>query len=194
MHKRIGAKKLAYTALFVALIIVGGLVRFPVGVVPITLQTLFVLLAGGIGGVGVGVLSTLIYVILGLLGLPIFSAGGGFAYVLYPTFGYIVAFIFASAIAGVPAKKLWQRITFNLLGVLIIHLTGVIYFYAITNLHLDGQGILGVIPTGQAGASGNIWQIIVSCSLIFLPIDIISAVVSAIVSNKIKNIMQKNRG
>ena len=98
MSKRLAVKKLAYIALFTALIVVGGFVRIPVGTIPITLQTLFVLLGASLCGKTVGVLSAVVYLIIGLIGVPVFSAGGGIFYVLQPTFGYLLGFVLAGLI------------------------------------------------------------------------------------------------
>ena len=194
MSKRVGLKKLAYTALFTALIVAGGFVRFPIGAVPITLQTLFVLLAGSLCGKRVGALSSLIYVALGLIGIPVFSAGGGFAYVLYPTFGYLVGFIFGGLIAGIPKKGFIKRVVFNLLAVLVIHLIGVTYFYLTSNLYLQIADVMytyvGNIPN-HFGGEVSLWQAILTGSLIFLPIDILSAILSAFIANKVSPIINK---
>lgn len=177
MSKRLAVKKLAYIALFTALIVVGGFVRIPVGTIPITLQTLFVLLGASLCGKTVGVLSAVVYLIIGLIGVPIFSAGGGIFYVLQPTFGYLLGFVLAGLIAGVPKKGFWSRLGFNLLSIIVIHVVGVVYFYLISNLYLD-------ISLGLS-------QVILSGSIIFLPVDIISATLSAIIANKVYPIVNK---
>ncbi|MCB5624660.1 biotin transporter BioY, partial [Bifidobacterium animalis] len=58
-----------------------------------TLQFFFVLLAGILLGPKLGALAVLLYVVIGLLGLPIFAAGGGLAYIVRPSFGYLIGFI-----------------------------------------------------------------------------------------------------
>ena len=84
---------MALTALFAALISVGGRITIPIPYVPITLQTLFTVLAGLLLGSKLGAVSSALYVLMGLLGLPVFSAGAGPAYVFHPTFGYMIGFI-----------------------------------------------------------------------------------------------------
>lgn len=81
-------RSLVYCALFTALIAVGAFIKIPIPVVPFTLQYLFTMLAG----ILLGSLSVLAYMILGLIGLPIFSEGGGIGYVFKPSFGYIIGF------------------------------------------------------------------------------------------------------
>ena len=77
----------AYTGLFTTLIILGAFIKIPVPVIPFTLQFLFVSLAGLLLGAKYGGLSVFIYAALGLAGLPVFTAGGGITYVVFPTFG-----------------------------------------------------------------------------------------------------------
>jgi len=69
--------------------------------VPLTLQTLVVLVAGGLLGARLGALSQLEYILLGLLGLPVFTTGT----ILGPTGGYIIGFVFAAAIIGCCAER-----------------------------------------------------------------------------------------
>lgn len=81
-----------------------------IGPVPITGQTLGVMLVGGALGVRRGAAALTTYLLAGLAGAPIFAGGmGGPAYVLAPSFGFIVGFIAAAAIAGWAAERAWDR-------------------------------------------------------------------------------------
>lgn len=93
-------KRLILTALFTALIIVGSYIRFPMPPVPITLQTLFVLVAGFLGGSRMALFSIFIYLLLGFVGLPVYSGGGGIGYLLGPTGGFLVGLIPMALVAG----------------------------------------------------------------------------------------------
>jgi biotin transport system substrate-specific component len=76
-------------------------VPVPLSPVPMTLQPLAVLAAGGLLGAGLGASALALYLALGLLGLPVFAAGsGGLLHVLGPTGGYLLAFPVAAAVAG----------------------------------------------------------------------------------------------
>ena len=94
------ARKLVYTALLAALTAAGAFIRIPIGISVITLQFLFTAMAGVLLGPGGGALSQGVYVALGLVGLPIFTAGGGFGYVLQPSFGFLLGLIPAAAVIG----------------------------------------------------------------------------------------------
>lgn len=72
-------------ALFAALTAVGAFIRIPLGYSSITLQTFFTAMAGCVLGPWYGALSQLVYVALGLVGLPIFTQGGGIGYLMQPT-------------------------------------------------------------------------------------------------------------
>jgi biotin transport system substrate-specific component len=88
---------------FVMFTALGAFVRIPLpfSPVPITLQTLFVLLGGALLGSSLGVLAQLSYIFLGISGLPIFTgAGSGLLYLLGPTGGYLFGFIIAALFLG----------------------------------------------------------------------------------------------
>jgi biotin transport system substrate-specific component len=85
--------------LFAAAAAAAGRLAIPFVPVPVTLQTLVVLLSGALLGVHGGTAMAL-YLLLGLAGLPIFAGGGGPQYALSPTFGYLLAFPTAAATVG----------------------------------------------------------------------------------------------
>ena len=75
-------KKIVLCGLFVALMAIGAFIRIPIPMLPITLQTMFVLYAAVILGGRLGAVSVLVYVIMGLIGVPVFAEGGGIWYVM----------------------------------------------------------------------------------------------------------------
>ncbi|MGC3956019.1 MAG: biotin transporter BioY [Propionicimonas sp.] len=94
---------LALVAVFAALIAVFSLTPIPAGVigVPITLQTLAVALAGLVLGAWRGFLATLLYVVVGLAGLPVLAGGAaGLGVLAGPTAGYLLSFPLAAAVTG----------------------------------------------------------------------------------------------
>src|SRR5690606_41849153 len=98
---KISTKEMVLTSLFTALTAVGAFLSIPVGSVPITLQSLFVVLSGLLLGPKLGALSQLIYVLLGLSGVRIFAGfSGGPQTVFTPSFGFLIGFIFAAFIVG----------------------------------------------------------------------------------------------
>jgi len=121
-------KRVARIAVFVVLIILGGKIAVPIGYTPFTLQNFFVIAAGFFLGAKDGSLACLIYLVLGLIGLPIFSSGGGVHYVIAPTFGYIIGFYFGAYIAG---KMLYSFSTLSPVKAFICGATGTLAIYLI---------------------------------------------------------------
>jgi biotin transport system substrate-specific component len=111
--------------------------------VPITGQTFAVLLVGGALGFRRGIASTVLYVALGLIGLPVFSGGGhGIEVLLSGRGGYIVGFIVAAAIVGRLAELGWDRNLFGSIGAMIfgsaaIYAIGVPWLAFVTGQSLD---------------------------------------------------------
>ena len=88
MHR---TKSMILAALFAALTAVGAFLRIPTPVSSFTLQIMFTAMAGVLLGRKWGAVSQAVYVLLGLLGLPVFTNGGGLGVVLQPTFGFCLA-------------------------------------------------------------------------------------------------------
>ncbi|MFL2001510.1 biotin transporter BioY [Microbacterium sp. A1-JK] len=85
-------------------------VEVPLWPVPITGQTLGVIVVGAALGARRGALSLLSYLGLGLIGLPVFAGlSGGLASVAKPSFGFIIGFVFAAFVAGWFAERSWDR-------------------------------------------------------------------------------------
>ncbi|HEX6365956.1 MAG TPA: biotin transporter BioY [Agromyces sp.] len=169
---RSSARDLAQIAVFAALIAALTLPgAVPIGIgVPITLQTLGVMLAGAILGARKGALAVTAYVALGLAGLPILSGGtGGLGVLVGPTGGYLLGFILGAYVIGWLAERLTPRLKFWTLliatsvgGILAVYLVGIPWLAAVTGM-----------PIGAAIAAG---------SLPFLIGDAIKAIVAAVVA------------
>jgi biotin transport system substrate-specific component len=101
------ARRVMAVALFAIATAIGARISVPVPLspVPVTLQTLFVLLSGALLGARLGAASQLAYLGAGIAGLPVFAAGGGAAYLLGPTGGYLLAFPIAAFLAGVVTDR-----------------------------------------------------------------------------------------
>ena len=162
------ARKLVYTALFAALTAAGAFLKIPLGVSSITLQFLFTAMAGVLLGAGGGALSQAVYVALGLLGLPIFT-GGGFGYVLQPTFGFLLGLIPAAAVIGAMTRRSASPVRIALacvVGLAVLYAIGVPYMALILNGYM-GKGM---------SVSGLLW----AGMLPFLPGDAIKIVITAV--------------
>lgn len=129
-------KHLIYAALFAAVISVGAQIRIPIGPVPITFQVPMVLLAGFLLGPKIGSLSTLVYMLIGLVGVPVFAGSGGIGSLASPTFGFVIGYIPAAFAAGLGSgenKSLMKTAGFGMLALLIIYIFGFLYFVFIMN-------------------------------------------------------------
>ncbi len=171
------SRKLLLVSLFSALIIVGAFIRFPLPPVPITLQTFFVLLAGLLLGGSLATASVTTYLFLGLVGLPVFTSGGGFAALLGPTGGFLIGLLPAAFVTGFIAKQGWKpgHGTHSYLvscsiavvvGTLIIYAAGVPWLKYSLDISWQKALMAGMIP--------------------FLPGDVIKAITAVLVSRAIK--------
>jgi len=120
--------------------------------VPITGQTLAVLMVAALLGSRRGSLCVLAYLAEGLLGLPVFAQGkSGLAAFLGPTGGYLVGFVFAAGIVGALSDRTWDRrvpttVVAMILGNLVIYGCGLLWLSCLANLFAKplGGGILAV--------------------------------------------------
>jgi biotin transport system substrate-specific component len=152
--RSITTKHLVLVAFFVALTAIGARVEIPLPYVPFTLQTFFVLLAGLLLGSRLGALSQIVYVSIGLLGLPVFARGGGIGYIVQPTFGYLIGFVPAAYVVGVLVEKKPQAVRSHFFlasfcGLAIVYVFGLFYLWLCTNLFLGKE--LDVYQTVKIG-------------------------------------------
>lgn len=149
-------------AIFTALIALAGTVLkipLPPPMPPITTQFFFCAMAGLLLGSKLGALSVLLYVLLGLVGLPIFTTGGGIGYIFMPTFGYLIGFIFCAFLVGFVREKA-ERSKNGLklphifigcfLGLITSYLFGVVHLYLIKNFYThDGISFFTAVQVGM---------------------------------------------
>jgi biotin transport system substrate-specific component len=94
-------RRVAAVVVFALLTTLGAHVAVPLpGGVPVTMQTLFVTLAGALLGPYLGAASQLLYLGVGAAGAPVFAMGGGLAYLFGPTGGYLLSYPLAAAVTG----------------------------------------------------------------------------------------------
>lgn len=168
-------KDMMYISLFAAIVAVLGLIPpipVPFTPVPITLQSLGVVLAGAVLGAKRGFLSILIFVLLVAVGAPLLSGGrGGLSTLIGPSGGYVMGYPLGALVVGFLVEKYWGKLKYwNLFffqfigGIIVVHFFGVLYLAFITET-----------PIGAAALS----------SAIFLPGDILKLVAASYVALKI---------
>ena len=146
----LSTKSMILSALFVALIAIGAFIKVPVPVCP--------------------------YIIIGLIGIPIFTEGGGPGYIFQPTFGYLIGFAFGAYVAGYLTQNR-TKLSFiyllcvNFLNLLIVYAFGMVYVYIINNFYLN-------TPIG-------IWPVVLYCFLLAVPGDIVLCILAAILGKKL---------
>lgn len=177
-------KNLVYIAVFVALMIIFTLyVSVPFYPVPLTFQTVICVLAGLLLGAKRGTAAMLVYVLLGLIGLPVFAGGkGGFACVTSPTFGYILGFPIAALTAGLIRGKsenacFSRYVVAALSACAVCHVVGIPYFLLIWRFYLGNT---------------NVWFAAVTYNLLYIPKDAVLCFIAAIIAFKVTPIIDKN--
>ena len=159
---------------FILLTSFGAFVRIPLpfSPVPITLQTLFVLLSGALLGSKLGFITQASYILLGIIGLPIFTgAGSGLSYFLGPTAGYLIGFVLVSFWLGRIIKKTSGNFLLSLaifcLASLVILCFGVIWLKLIFGYGFSKLLLIGFIP--------------------FVPGDMLKALIATVLYLKLKS-------
>lgn len=137
---------LVYIAMFTAIITVCSQIQIPTEV-PFTLQTLGIFAAGGLLGWKRGTLSVLLYILLGLIGIPVFAGfSGGIAVLLGPTGGYIIGFIFTALVVGFMCdklgRKIWVVTLSSVLGLLVCYAFGTGWFMYVYNSSNEPIGLM----------------------------------------------------
>jgi len=156
-------------ALFASLTCVGASIRVPISPVPFTLQGFFVTPSGLLLGSWRGALSQALYVLVGLLGVPVFAAGGGIGYVAHPSFGYLLGYVAGASWGGLITERISARGWPALAPLFGASLAVMVSCYAVGGpyLYLVLNHVFG-IPTsvGAAFKAG---------CLVFLPWDLAKA-------------------
>lgn len=174
-------KNMVLCGLFTALIIIGAFIKIPTPFVPITLQFLFCNLAGLLLGRKLGSIAVLNYIILGLIGLPVFTGGGGVGYILKPTFGYIIGFFLGAYVSGffsekahvLDSKSLFKYMLIgSFASLIIVYTLGIAYLILMAKLYL--------------GSTTPIWNLLMTGLILPIPKDIIFCVLSAVLASRVK--------
>ncbi|MBP2030064.1 biotin transport system substrate-specific component [Methanohalophilus levihalophilus] len=145
-------RKMVYASLFASMTAVGAYMVIPVGPVPITLQVLFVFLAGAFLGARWGAASMVVYLLLGIAGLPVFAGGAaGLGVLLGPTGGYLIGFIASAAVIGYlverfPGKSISYASVYFLAGMIVIYIFGYLQLMYVASLSPVQAFTLGVAP------------------------------------------------
>jgi biotin transport system substrate-specific component len=171
--EKISIKGLVYAALFGALTAAGALIVIPLPPVPVTAQTFFLNVAAILLGGQLGALSQFIYVMLGVVGIPVFAGGkAGLGILFGPTGGYLLGFIIAAFVIGIVNRMkknagIFWNIFSMLIGMVIIYLLGSLQLSLVAKMSFNKALAVGVLP--------------------FIPGDIIKILLAAVISSRLKD-------
>lgn len=171
--------QLAKCALFVVLMIVSAFISIPFPPVPLTFQTVVAVSAGLFLGPLYGTAAVGVYIFIGILGLPVFTNGGGFAYVVQPTFGYILGFAAAALAAGLLRGKgeltVRRALLASMAGFFVNYLIGVPYFLLIWRFYMN---------------NGAVWQAAVTYNLLYMPKDFVLCILAAFLCVRVSKVVR----
>lgn len=172
-------KQLTRNAFFVILYIIGSKLIIPLGIIPFTLQTMVFYLAGMLLRPKDILLSFSMYLFMGLCGLPVFASGGGIAYIMQPSFGFLLAFPIAAALVSYVRLRfyfttIWLLLPVCFAGLFLIYTIGCTYMYGILNYY--------------TGIQKDMASIIAIGALPFIITDSFSILLSSIIALRLSHI------
>ena len=164
-------RNLAVTAVLAAVICVLGPLSIPIGPVPISLGLFGVFLAIYILGMKRGTLAVIIYILIGLVGVPVFAGFTGGPQKLFgPTGGYIVGYILTALISGYFVEHFSSNIVLQFVGMVL----GLVVLYAIGTLWLAYQAHMDLPKALAAGV------------IPFIPLDLVKIVLATLVGRAVR--------
>ena len=189
--KNLRILKLSFVALFAAIICVGCFIRIPLGVIPIVLQNALCVLCAVLLGGFLGAAPTALFLLAGLIGLPVYSGGtGGLAVWLGPTGGFLPGYLIGAMVAGfisgkpdVSQKKLSVKVVVRvtlavLAGMFILYVPGVVrFFYWAT--------AAGKVPADKTALAYTM----AACVIPYIPGDILKAAIVIPVALKLRPVL-----
>lgn len=162
-------------ALFAALTALGAWIRVPVPPSAFTMQTFFTALAGAILGKRWGAVSQLLYLHLGLAGLPVFSFGGGLGAVVQPTFGFLPGMVLMAWTIGFLSERGIKPLPAFFAGLGAMYLVGLSWMALIQNMYLAGGWSTG--------------QILFYGMVLFLPWDLVKLALAEVLCRRLRPIL-----
>lgn len=165
-------KNIVFCGITAALMCVLCPVSVPVAAVPITLATLVIYLTASLFDWYVSLISVSVYIIIGCMGLPVFSGfTGGIAQLAGPTGGFIIGYIPLALMVSMLKKNRAHRILGLTVGTVLLYISGIIYFVVSTN--------------------SGFYEALTVCILPFLPGDILKAILTIIITPKLNPVIKK---
>ncbi len=149
-NRQISTRTIILTGMFAAVLAVLSQIQIPMpSGVPVTLQTFAVALTGFVLGWKCGLASTAVYILLGMVGLPVFAGfAGGFGKIIGPTGGFIWGFLFLAAGCGFARQKMSPllRVLLAVAGLLLCHLLGALQYALVADQSFLAAALLVSVP------------------------------------------------
>ena len=189
-RRTVVVRDMCYIALFAAIIAVCAYIAIPVGPISVSLQTLAVCLAAGLLGLKRGILTILVYIMLGVCGIPVRNF---YALIAGPSAGYVVGFFLTALLVGITtdnlhkigdraknktAGQIAQLVLLAIamaIGILVCYLFGTLWYAA---------SALGGIT------AENLYKGATVCVIPFLLPDLVKIIVAAILVNRLKRFVK----
>jgi biotin transport system substrate-specific component len=167
-------RPMVYASLFAALMAAGAYMAIPIGPVPIVLQNMFVFLSGLLLGSRWGLTSVAVYLLAGVVGLPVFAGGtGGIGRIFGPTGGFLLGYLPVVCLVGRMAERLPRRMVWDVAamtaGAMVLYACGVSWLAAVTGLPFGKALALGMAP--------------------FLPGDALKIAAAALIARAVRPVM-----
>ena len=151
--KTIPIKKLVYTGMMTAITVVTSQIAFPLpSGIPVTLQTFSVSFCGYFGGFW-GVAAVGVYLLLGLVGVPVFANfKGGFSALAGVTGGYLIGFLPMALFCAIPIKvknsvlRMVLKVLLGLVGLMLCHLLGALWFGSFSGCGFQKAFLTASVP------------------------------------------------
>lgn len=180
-HARL--KSMVFVALMAAFLCIFSPISIPLPLVPITLQTFAVFLASALLGWKRGTVAVLIYLLLGLIGLPVFSGWtGGFSSFATPSSGYIIGFLFTALLTGFLidrfSRQFWMYPVAMAAGLAVCYLFGTIWFLVYMNVWMS--------------TPYSFWEAVLICVLPFLVGDAVKIAAATALSYPLRKQLVRN--
>lgn len=169
--QKINTRQLTLVGVMAAVTCILGPLSLPIGVIPISLTNLVIYFAVYVLGRKRATLSYIVYLFIGLIGLPVFSGfSGGFTKLFGPTGGYLIGFIFMAFISGIFIDKFSSKIYMcflgMILGTIVTYVFGTAWLAYQANLTFNAALAVGVIP--------------------FIPGDIVKMIIASLIGPQIR--------
>ena len=166
-------RDLTLGAIFVAIISIGSKLAIPLDMLGMrfTLQWLFVLLCALVMEKK-SILVLTVYLLIGLIGLPVFARGGGIWYIMKPTFGFLLGFLFSVIVMSYLNSNELKKV---IAGLIVYYLVGFVYYVFMMNVILHN--------------SIGLWLSIVNCFTTIIP-DFMLCLIAEFIYKRIRHVLK----